>query len=271
MSRLLEAFARARAEDRAALVGYLPAGYPDVDTAVAAMRAMVENGVDVVEIGIPYSDPMLDGPVIQRAAEAALTAGTTMRDVLDTVEAVAATGAATLVMSYWNPIEQYGTDAFARDLAARGGVGVITPDLTPEEAGDWVAATDRHGVDRVFLVALSSTPARLAAVTAVTSGFVYAASVMGVTGVRSSVSEGAEALVARTREVTALPVALGLGVSTAEQAAAVAAYADGVIVGSAFVRCLQDADTPQAGVVAAGALAAALADGVRRRPAPLSG
>ncbi len=268
MSRLHEAFAQARAEDRAALVGYLPAGYPDVRTAIEALRAMVENGVDVVEVGVPYSDPMMDGPAIQRASEAALAAGTTMRDVLDTVEAVAATGAATLVMSYWNPIEQYGVDAFARDLAARGGVGVITPDLTPEEAGAWVAATDRHHVDRVFLVALSSTPERLAAVAAATTGFVYAASVMGVTGVRAKVSEGAEALVTRTRQATELPVALGLGVSTPEQAAAVASYADGVIVGSAFVRCLQDATTPQAGVVAAGRLAAELAAGVRRHGPP---
>ncbi len=264
MSGLREVFARARAEDRAVLVAYLPAGYPSVDGAIAAFTAMVAAGVDVVEVGVPYSDPVMDGTAIQEAAGAALAAGVTMPDVLRTVEAVAATGAPTLVMSYWNPIEQYGPDAFARDLAARGGSGVITPDLTPEEAGEWIAATDAHGVDRVFLVALSSTPTRLATVTAATTGFVYAASVMGVTGVRAQVSAGAPDLVARTRAVTDLPVAVGLGVSDAAQAAAVAGYADGVIVGSAFVRRLLGAPDPAAGVAAVRELAAELAAGVRR-------
>lgn len=264
MSRLREVFAAARAEGRAALVGYLPAGFPTVPVAIDAIRAMVEGGVDVVEVGVPYSDPMMDGPTIQAASEAALAAGTTMADVLDTVAAVAETGAPTLVMSYWNPVEQYGPDAFARDLAARGGVGVITPDLTPEEAADWTAATDAHGIDRVYLVALSSTLARIATVTAACTGFVYAASVMGVTGARTQVSAGAEDLVARTKAATELPVALGLGVSDGDQAAAVARYADGVIVGSAFVRCLLDAASPQDGVAAAGRLAADLATGVRR-------
>ncbi|MEO6821202.1 MAG: tryptophan synthase subunit alpha [Candidatus Nanopelagicales bacterium] len=264
MSRLGDAFARAREEDRAVLVGYLPAGFPTVAGAIDALCAMVDGGVDVVEVGVPYSDPVMDGPAIQVAVEAALRTGTTMSDVLDTVEAVAATGVPTLVMSYWNLIEQYGVEPFARDLAARGGCGVITPDLTPEEGGDWARATDAHGIDRVYLVALSSTPERIATVTAATSGFVYAASVMGVTGVRSQVSDGASALVARTRAATSLPVAVGLGVSDADQAAAVAAYADGVIVGSAFVRCLLDAETPAAGAAAAGRLAAELAAGVRR-------
>lgn len=264
MSRLHEAFAAAGAEDRAALVGYLPAGFPTVAGGIDALRAMVENGVDVVEVGVPYSDPMMDGPTIQVASEVALAGGTTMADVLDTVEAVAATGAPTLVMSYWNPVEQYGTDAFARDLAARGGAGVITPDLTPEEAADWATATDAHGVDRVYLVALSSTAERIATVTAACTGFVYAASVMGVTGARAAVSAAAADLVARTKARTALPVALGLGVSDGDQAAEVARYADGVIVGSAFVRCLLDAPSPRDGVAAVGRLAADLAAGVRR-------
>lgn len=264
MSRLHEAFAAARAEGRAALIGYLPAGFPSVDGAVDAIRVMVENGVDIVEVGLPYSDPLMDGPTIQAAVEVSLRGGTTTRDVLATVEAVAATGAPTLVMSYWNPIERYGVDAFAADLAAAGGAGVITPDLTPEEAGPWVAASDRAGIDRVFLVAPSSTEERIGVVASVTTGFVYAASLMGVTGVQS-VSAAAPALVARTRPHTPLPVAVGLGVSTAEQAADVAAYADGVIVGSAFVRLLLDADTPSAGVAAVGRLAADLAAGVRRR------
>ncbi|MBI1377492.1 MAG: tryptophan synthase subunit alpha [Frankiales bacterium] len=264
MSRLHETFAAARAENRAALVGYLPAGFPDVDGAIDAIRVMVENGVDIVEIGLPYSDPLMDGPTIQAAAEAALRGGVTTSLVLKTVEAVAATGAPTLVMTYWSPVERYGVERFATDLAAAGGVGVITPDLTPEEAGPWIAATDAAGLDRVFLVAPSSTEERIGVVCGITTGFVYAASLMGVTGV-ASVSAAAPALVARTRPHTSLPVAVGLGVTTAEQAADVAAYADGVIVGSAFVRRLLDAPTRAEGIASVGRLAAELAQGVRRR------
>jgi tryptophan synthase alpha chain len=263
VSKLHEAFAAARAEDRAALIGYLPAGFPSVDGAIDAIRVMVENGVDIVEIGLPYSDPLMDGPTIQAAAEQALAGGITTSLVLATVEAIAATGAPTLVMSYWSPLEKYGVDAFAADLAAAGGVGVITPDLTPEEAGPWIAATDAAGLDRVFLVAPSSSAERIDVVAGITTGFVYAASLMGVTGVQS-VSAAAPSLVERTRAHTSLPVAVGLGVSTAAQAADVAAYADGVIVGSAFVRLLLDAATPVDGVAAVGRLAAELAEGVRR-------
>ena len=259
------AFDAARQEGRAALVGYLPAGYPTVPGAVAALVAMVEAGVDVVEVGLPYSDPMMDGPVIQAAAEAALAGGVRVADVLATVEAVAATGVPALVMSYWNPVDRYGVGAFARDLAAAGGSGMITPDLLPEEAEDWLAASDEHGLDRVFLVAPASTPARVAHVGAHCRGFVYAASTMGVTGARGSVGERAAGVVAAVREATDLPVAVGLGVSTGDQAAEVAAYADGVIVGSAFVARLTDAPDAAAGARSCAALAAELARGAARR------
>ncbi len=263
MSKLHEAFAEAKAENRAALIGYLPAGFPTVPGAIDAITAMVENGVDIVEIGLPYSDPLMDGPTIQAAVDQSLRQGTTIRDVLETVRAVALTGAPTLVMSYWNPIERFGVDAFAGELAAAGGTGVITPDLTPEEAGDWIAASDAAGIDRVFLVAPSSTLGRIEIVSSMTTGFLYAASLMGVTGVQS-VSQAAPALVERSRPYAKVPIAVGLGVSTAEQAAQVATYADGVIVGSAFVRLLLDAATPAQGVAAVGKLAAELAVGVRR-------
>ena len=263
MSKLHEAFAAAKAENRAALIAYLPAGFPTVPGAIDAIKAMVENGVDIVEIGLPYSDPLMDGPTIQAAVDQSLRQGTTIRDVLETVRAVAATGAPTLVMSYWNPIERFGVEKFAAELAACGGVGVITPDLTPEEAGDWIAASDAAGIDRVFLVAPSSTLERIEVVSNITTGFLYAASLMGVTGVQS-VSAAAPALVERSRPYTNLPVAVGLGVSTAAQATEIAAYADGVIVGSAFVRKLIDAATPAEGVAAVGKLAAELAAGVRR-------
>jgi tryptophan synthase alpha chain len=262
---LVDLFARTRAESRAALVGYLPAGYPDVGAAVDAFAAMVDAGADIVEVGLPYSDPLMDGPTIQAAVDAALRAGTTTADVLHTVEKVAATGAATLVMSYWNPIERYGVEAFARDLAAAGGVGVIAPDLTPEEGGPWRAAAARHHIDPVFLVAPSSSDARLASVSAASRGFVYAASTMGVTGVREEVGDVARTLVARTRAVTQLPLCVGLGVSTGDQAAEVAAYADGVIVGSAFVRRVLDAASAAEATTAVAALATELAEGVRRR------
>ena len=265
MTALAEAFARARAQDRAALIGYLPAGFPTMADSVRLMCAMVDAGVDIVEVGLPYSDPLMDGPVIQAAANQALSEGTTPADVIAVAGQVARSGAAVVVMSYWNPIERYGVDQFAAQLAAAGGCGVITPDLTPEEADSWIDACAEHGITRIFLVAPSSTDERLATVAGVCSGFVYAASTMGVTGARTSVSTSAEGLVQRTRQVTDLPVAVGLGVSTGDQAAEIAAYADGVIVGSAFIRLIQAAPSIDAAEVAVRELAAELAEGVRRR------
>jgi tryptophan synthase alpha chain len=263
--RLDEAFGKARADGRAALIGYLPAGYPSVPGAIAALHAMVSAGVDVVEVGLPYSDPLMDGPVIQRAVDAALAAGTTTADVLTTVEAVAGAGVPAVVMSYWNPLLRYGPDRFVRDLAAAGGAGVITPDLIPDEADDWLPAARKADVDTVFLVAPSSTDERLVRTADACRGFVYAASTMGVTGTRDQVSDAAETLVGRVRRVTDLPVAVGLGVSSGGQAAELARFADGVIVGSAFVRRLLDAPDEASAAAAAATLAAELADGVRRR------
>lgn len=265
MSTVATAFAKAAADKRAALVGYLPAGFPDTATATRAALAMTEAGADVIEVGLPYSDPLMDGPVIAEAVHHALRGGTRVKDVLDLVHAIADTGTAVLVMTYWNPVDQYGADAFARDLANAGGAGLITPDLTPEEAGPWLAASDSYGLDRVFLVAPSSTTSRIARISAVCRGFVYAASLMGITGARDVVNSGAGTLVGRVREHTALPVAVGLGVSTSAQAAEVASFADGVIVGSAFVRRLAQAPDPDAAVAAVRALTADLASGVRRQ------
>ncbi|HYH34736.1 MAG TPA: tryptophan synthase subunit alpha [Nocardioides sp.] len=259
------AFEKAAAQGRSALVGYLPAGFPDVDGGIQALTAMVAAGCDVIEVGLPYSDPVMDGPTIQAAAQQALDGGVRTRDVLRTVEAVAATGVPTLVMTYWNPVERYGVDRFAGDLAGAGGAGLITPDLTPDSGEAWIAAADAHDLDKVFLVAPSSTDARLAMTAAACRGFVYATAVMGVTGARTTTSDLAAPLVARTRGVTELPVAVGLGVSNGHQAAELAAYADGVIVGSAFVRTLLDhPDDPAGGVRALTALTEELAEGVRR-------
>ena len=259
-SQLADRIGAAKNEGRAALIAYLPVGYPDVPLSIEAMVAAVEAGADAIEVGVPYSDPGIDGPVIQQAVDVAVRAGVGMRDVLQAVEAVAAAGAVPVVMSYWNPIERYGVDRFATDLAAAGGAGAITPDLIPDEAAHWIAASDKAGLDRVFLVAPSSTEARLASTTASCRGFVYAASTMGVTGTRATVGDAAERLVARTRAVTDQPVCVGLGVSTGDQAAEVAGFADGVIVGSAYVRVLLDGR----GAPGVQELSAELAAGVRR-------
>ena len=257
------AFARAAAQSRAALIGYLPAGFPSVDGAIAAAIAMARAGADVVEIGLPYTDPLMDGPVIQQAVHQALEGGVHVTDVLRSVEAVAATGVPVLVMTYWNPVDHYGVQAFARDLAQAGGAGLITPDLPPEEAGQWLDAAARYGLDPVFLVAPSSSEERIKLISSVCGGFVYAASVMGITGARSGVGGAAAGLVTRVRQHALLPVAVGLGVSSAAQAAQVAGFADGVIVGSAFVQRLLSAASEADGLDGVTELTTELAAGVR--------
>jgi tryptophan synthase alpha chain len=259
-----EAFEKASAERRAALVGYLPAGFPTVEQGIAACQAMVDGGVDLVEVGFPYSDPVMDGPVIQRASDAALDRGLRTVDVFRTVEAVAAMGVPTLLMTYWNPVEQYGVRDFARDLGAAGGAGLITPDLIPDEAQPWLNASEEYQLDRVFLVAPSSGDHRIAMTVQHCRGFVYATSVMGVTGAREQTSTLAPDLVARVRKATSLPVGVGLGVRDGDQAAEVASYADGVIVGSALIRCLLDAPDFTSGLAALRSLTEELAGGVRR-------
>ncbi|MFR9675142.1 tryptophan synthase subunit alpha [Streptomyces sp. TR06-5] len=258
--------ARARSENRAALIGYLPAGFPSVEGGIRACTALIEGGCDVVEVGLPHSDPVLDGPVIQTADDIALRGGVRIADVIRTVrEAHAATGAPVLCMTYWNPVDRYGVERFAAELAEAGGAGCILPDLPVEEAEAWRKAAEQHSLATVFVVAPSSRDERLARITAAGSGFVYAASLMGVTGTRESVGEEARDLVRRTRAGTELPVCVGLGVSDARQAAEVAAFADGVIVGSAFVkRLLASVEDPEAGAAGVRALAGELAAGVRR-------
>jgi tryptophan synthase alpha chain len=264
MSTVSTAFGKAAADNRAALVGYLPAGFPDKQTAIKAALAMAEAGADVIEVGLPYSDPLMDGPVIADAVYRALKGGTRISDVLDTVSAIAGAGVAAVIMTYWNPVDRYGADAFARDLANAGGAGLITPDLTPEEAGPWLAASDAYGLDRVFLVAPSSPRERIETITGLCRGFVYAVSLMGITGTRAAVSSSAADVVTRTREYTSLPVAVGLGVSNGAQARQVAGFADGVIVGSAYVRRLAEAASAAEAVTAVRDLTIDLAAGVRR-------
>ena len=239
-----EAYLKARAEGRGALVGYLPVGFPSVPGSIEAMKAICDGsqgrGVDLVEIGAPYSDPMMDGVTIQHAATRAIERGVRTTDTMKAVEAVVNHGTPAVVMTYWAMVDAYGVEAYARDLANAGGSGLITPDLIPDEAEEWMAASDKYGLDRILLIAPSSTDERLRMTTESCRGWVYATSVMGVTGARSQASSAAPDLVARARQVTDLPLGVGLGVSNGDQAAEVCSYADGVIVGSALVNCLID-------------------------------
>ncbi|GLI28826.1 tryptophan synthase alpha chain [Agromyces rhizosphaerae] len=242
-----------------ALVGYLPVGFPSLGASVDAAVALVENGVDALELGIPYSDPVMDGPVIQDATQAALANGFKLAHGFQAVRAIREqVDAPILMMTYWNPVVQYGVDRFADDLAAAGGAGLITPDLIPDEADAWLAASDRTGLDRVFLAAPSSSDARLARTVEASRGFVYAVSTMGITGARADVDRAARTLVERLRAAGSTRSCVGVGISTAEQVREVVSYADGAIVGSALVKALADG-----GVEAVGALAAELARGTR--------
>ena len=240
---------------RAALIGYLPAGFPTVDESVAAAIELGNNGADIIELGVPYSDPVMDGPVIQQATGTALDNGFKLTQLFDAVRRITeATNAVVVVMTYWNPVLAYGVDRFASDLAAAGGAGIITPDLVPDEASEWFEASEKHGLDRIFLAALSSSQERLKTIAKASSGFVYAVSVMGVTGARASVSEATRSLVDDIRAAGAKHACGGLGVSTRAHVEEIGAYADGVIVGTALVKALQ-----QGGPEAVGTLTRELA------------
>lgn len=253
-SRLSQVFLDARAEGRAALVAYFPAGYPTVAKSKELVTELARHA-DLIEVGVPFTDPMMDGPTIQDAANEALANGSRVKDTMDVVRTVTEAGGKAVIMSYWNPILQYGPEKFAADLAAAGGLGSIIPDLLPEEADRWAQACAANDLSPVYLVAPSTTPERMALTVDAADGFIYAASHMGVTGAQNEVSHSAEELVARVREATDLPVAVGLGVKTGEHAASIAAYADGVIVGSALIQAAAAGNL--------GELAAELAQGVR--------
>jgi tryptophan synthase alpha chain len=250
--------AQNRDDGRGSLIGYLPVGFPDLGTSIDAAIALAENGVDALELGLPYSDPVMDGLAIQKATEAAIAGGFRVRDVFTAVEAVRArVDIPVLVMTYWNPVVQFGVDAFADALVGAGGAGLITPDITPDSADEWIAASERTGLDRVFLAAPSSTDARLATTVEASRGFVYAVSTMGITGARANVDAAARTLVGRLRAVGPANVCVGIGISSGEQVAEVLGYADGAIVGAALVTALAEG-----GVAGVADKAAELASGI---------
>ncbi|MFJ3392669.1 tryptophan synthase subunit alpha [Leifsonia aquatica] len=260
MSRVADTIAQRNREAGGALIGYLPAGFPDLQTSIDAAVALAENGVDVIELGLPYSDPVMDGTVIQAATQQALAGGFRLRDGFTAVrEITKRADIPVLVMTYWNPVLQYGVDRFADDLAAAGGAGLITPDLIPDEGAEWLAASERAGLDRVFLAAPTSTDERLRQTVEASRGFVYAVSTMGITGARSDVDAAARTLIGRLREAGATSACVGVGISTGSQVREVLEYADGAIVGSALVKALADG-----GVEAVARTAAELAGGAAR-------
>jgi len=259
-SRVAAAIEAAHAEGRGAFVGYLPLGFPDIATSIEAAVVLAENGADIIELGPPYSDPVMDGLVIQEATQAALAAGFRLRDLFPAVKEITSrVDVPVVVMTYWSPVFQYGVDRYADDLLAAGGAGLITPDITPEAAGEWITASERTGLDRIFLAAPTSSDERLELVVKNSTGFVYTVSTMGITGERAELDAAARTLVARLRERGVEHAAVGIGISNAEQVAGVLEYADGAIVGTALVRALRDG-----GLEELARTARALADGTRR-------
>ena len=261
MSRVEEAIQRAHDAGRGAFIGYLPVGYPDLQTSIDAAIALARNGVDIIELGPPYSDPVMDGAIIQEATQTALANGFRMRDLFTAVKAITdAVDAPVVVMTYWNPVLQYGVDRYADELVAAGGAGLITPDITPDAAAVWIAASERSGLDRIFLAAPTSSDERLKMIVEASTGFVYTVSTMGITGERAQLDAAARGLVERLRSFGAKHACVGIGISNAEQVAGVVEYADGAIVGTALVKALRDG-----GVEGLSTLARELSAGTARR------
>lgn len=260
MSRVEQALRQAEEAGRGALIGYLPAGFPDIDTSIQAAITLAESGADVIELGPPYSDPVMDGPVIQEATQRALENGFRLTDLFHIVrEVTKATNVPVVVMTYWNPVVQYGLDRYAADLVAAGGAGLITPDITPDAASDWIAVSKRTGLDRIFLAAPTSSDERLEMIVQATTGFVYTVSTMGITGERKDLDRAARTLVERLRDHGATRACVGIGISNAAHVAGVVDYADGAIVGTALVKALRDG-----GVEELAAVTRALSAGTKR-------
>ena len=255
MSRIAGVFERLRGHRRPAFMPFVVAGDPDLRTTARAVEALVDAGADFVELGVPFSDPVADGPTNQRAYLRALAGGTQLGQVLDLVGGLRRRVSVPIVLlSYYNPIVQFGQERFAAGAVRAGVDGVVVPDLPPDEADELIAAARPAGLDTIFLLSPTSTDARIRLVAQRSTGFIYCVSLTGVTGVRDQVSGELETLIPRIRTQTAMPVCVGFGVSTPEQAQQIGVLADGVIVGSAIVALLERSD----GVLRARELAASL-------------
>lgn len=240
MSKIEKLLQENRESGRGTLVGYFPAGFPNVEDSAQALIAMAKNGCDVLEVGVPYSDPVMDGLVIQKATETALENGFRLKDTFEVIKRVRAeVDTPMLVMSYWNPVLRYGVDKFAADLKDSGAQGMITPDLIPDEGASWLSAAEKNQLDHVFLVAPSSSDSRVSANSKASQGFVYSVSTMGITGERATLDKLAREVVGRVKDLGSTPTCVGVGISTAEQVREVNSYADGAIVGTAFVKAYQ--------------------------------
>jgi tryptophan synthase alpha chain len=272
MSRISARFAELAQAGDGALVVFAEAGHPTVESFLPSLLAVADGGADVIELGVPFSDPLADGPVIQAASQQALQQGVTPQQVLDFVAAFRAQRATPVVlMTCYNPIYQYGVAGFAQASAAAGVDGVIVTDLPPEEAGEWIAAARTSGLDTIFLLAPSSTSERVKMVAGVATGFVYCVSRMGVTGARSELPADLQQLVGSIRAHTAQPIAVGFGISQPEHVREVCRLADGAVVGSALVSLMDRAEgAPGARARAVGEFVGQLKQatyGVRPRPA----
>lgn len=240
MSKVENILRENRDSGRGTLVGYFPAGYPTVDESVEAFVAMAKNGCDILEVGVPYSDPVMDGLVIQQATEKALANGFRLSQTFEVIKKVREqVDTPMLVMSYWNPVLRYGVDDFAQALEDSGAQGMITPDLIPDEGASWIDAATKRDLDHVFLVAPSSSDARVKANSAASQGFVYSVSTMGITGERANLDQLARQVVGKVKDLGTAPTCVGVGISSAEQVREVNSYADGAIVGTAFVKAYE--------------------------------
>ena len=269
MDRIAEAFARARSQNRACFVAYLCAGDPDFETSLAACRELLTNGVDILELGVPFSDPLADGLTNQLAAQRALEGGMTAARVFELVRRIREFSDAPIVFyTYYNLVFANSVDAYVRAAKAAGVDGMLTLDLPPEEAGEVSAACRKHGVQTVFIVAPTTPESRLPKIAEVTTGFIYYVSREGVTGVRDQVASNIPEAIARIKKHAALPVVVGFGVSQRAHVSQIAAHADGVVVGSALVNCIRDHLTERAKIgPALAAKAADLVAGVKRAAA----
>lgn len=262
MSRIAETFARLRAEERCGFIPFITAGDPDLQTTRQLIIELSRAGATLIELGVPFSDPMADGPTIQRASERALKNGVSVADVLSLIaDARRETDVPIILFSYFNPLLQFGLERLCANARRSGVDGLLVTDLSPEEAGAFAAILRKHDLDLIFLIAPTSTDERLRMVSNLASGFIYAVSRAGVTGAQSAVSQEAKKLVARARQITELPIVVGFGISTQEQVAEVWRYADAAVVGSAIVAEIEKHKNASDLIARVGAFARALLPG----------